>query len=70
MAKRVDRFCWGIWLEKSGRWQSLPPRMRKPTEFNTDLNHGLIGIMSDAFEKGENPCLKIIPAKKLMEMKS
>ncbi|MDB4261662.1 hypothetical protein N9878_02210 [bacterium] len=60
---------WGIWLEDTREWAILPPRLRKPSPHNTDLNDALIGVMRGLAREGHDPQLKRIDRDTLLALR-
>lgn len=60
---------WGVWLADKREWATLPPRLCKPTPYNSDLNDAMIGVVRRLAAEGHRPELKQIPRDVLIEMK-
>lgn len=64
-----EKRCWGIWLRDEREWATLPPRLRKPSPFNSDLNDALVGVMRGLVAQGHEPELKRIDRQTLLAMR-
>ena len=60
---------WGIWLRKVREWQELPPRLCKPTPYNTNLCPALLDVLRQSASDGNEPELKQIPKDTLSAMR-
>lgn len=60
---------WGIWLKDEREWATLPPRLRKPSPHNTDLNDAIVGVMRKLVAQGHDPELKRIDRQTLLAMR-
>lgn len=60
---------WGIWLRDKREWAFLPPRLCKPTPFNTNLCPALIDVLRQLESDGHEPELKQIPKDTLLAMR-
>ncbi|MEM1354329.1 MAG: hypothetical protein AAGH88_05540 [Planctomycetota bacterium] len=68
--RKRERFGWGIYLPLVGKWAELPPRMRKPTRFNSDLTPAMLDLARTLDKQGQAVEIKRIRPAELAEMKA